>query len=153
MFVLLILLCVAGWLLIQNAWKAGQGHVESREPLPAFGYCSSVQVRPCVLSFNLSADGGMLINVLTRSSQDVYIKIRHETDEYLYECTRARRNSAFVSCTGKALPVGGTYSFLIISKEKNTTLAEGSLPIIGMALATPEVYITPTPILFNHLPR
>jgi hypothetical protein len=136
-----------------NKWEARKGRIESREPLPAFGYCSSMPVRPCVISFNLRADGGMIINLLTRSSQDFYIRTRHETDEYIYECKSAGWNSAYVSCTGKALPVGGTYSFLVVSKEENITLAEGSLPIIGMALATPDVYFTPTPILFNHLPR
>lgn len=91
----------------------------------------------------------MVINILTdRSSPDFYIKIRSEAGEQMYECKRAREYSTHVTCMGESMPVGETLSFLILSKEENTTLAEGSFPIIGMALATPEISISPTP--FTH---
>jgi hypothetical protein len=41
------------------------------------------------------------------------------------------------------MPVGETLQFLVISKRKDIPLAEGRFPIIGLALATPEVAPTP----------
>ena len=41
----------------------------------------------------------------------------------------------------------------VISKEDDTLLAAGTLPIIGMALATPDLATTPTPVpLFERPP-
>ncbi len=148
----LMILCIAGFILVLNKLKAGPGSVGQRDPLPAFGYCDSKQARPCVLSFNLDKDGNMVINVLTNSLQNFYIKIRHETGERIYECERAGEYSVRVACTGEAMPAGEMLNFMVISTGKNTTLAQGNFSIIGMALATPEVSMTPTPIL-QHAPR
>lgn len=141
--------------MIWNEWKGKQGNVEHREPLPGFGYCSSSQVRPCVLSFNLNLDGTMLINILAKGySEDFYVKIKQDGDEHVYTCKKAEEYSTSVSCTGEAMPIGQTLSFLIVAPEGDTTLAEGSFPIIGMALATPEIRMTPTPIsVFDHPPK
>lgn len=88
-----------------------------------------------------------MINILAKAySPDFYMKIKREADEQFYECKKARRYSTQVACAGATMPVGQTMSFLIISAEDHTTLAEGSFAIIGMAFATPEIYATPTPI-------
>lgn len=94
----------------------------------------------------------MVINILVHgSSPDFYVKIKRETGEHVYECEKAKTYSINVYCTGDTMPAGETLSFLLISTKENATLAEGSFPIIGLALATPEVYRTPTP--FHREPR
>jgi hypothetical protein len=146
---LVLLLGISGSIIAWNRWQGEPGSVGQREPLPGLGYCSSRQTRPCILSFHLDAEGGLLINVLVEaSSPDFYMKVREKEGEQAYDCKRARKYSISVTCTGEILPVGETLSFLLISKETNLTLAEGSFPMIGMALATPEVSMTPTP--FTH---
>jgi hypothetical protein len=122
--------------------------------LPGFAYCSATDLRPCILSFNANPDGTIVINLLAKGySEDFYLKIRREEDERSYTCKRARRYSTRVACTGAALPVGEALSFLVIATESNAILAEGTFPIIGLALATPEVYFTPTPILIDRPPK
>jgi hypothetical protein len=153
LFVVLMILCVSGSSIALNEWKNRRGHVGHREPLPGLGYCSSKQIRPCILSFNLNPNGGMLINILVRGfSEDFYVKTKHKGSEYIYECKKNSQYSTHVSCTGKTMPIGEMFSFLIVSTEENVTLAEGSFSIVGLALATPEIAITPTPLI-NHSPR
>lgn len=96
----------------------------------------------------------MLIDVLVHAaSPDFYLKIKDEQREYIYECEKAKSYSINVHCTGNTMPVGKILSFSLISKEENITLAEGSFPIIGLALATPDIAMTPTPITIDHPPR
>lgn len=149
LLILLAILCISGVMLAWNKWKGERGSIGQREVLPGIGYCSPRKIMPCILSFDLDSNGGMVVNVLVDvSTEDFYIKIRHKTGELLYECTRATEYSSHVTCTGKAAPVGEMLTFLLVSKEKDTTLAKGGFPIIGMALATPEINMTPTP--FTH---
>jgi hypothetical protein len=96
----------------------------------------------------------MLINVLVHgSSPDFYIKIRRKSSEHIYECKKEKSYSINVYCAGEILPVGETMSFLLLSAEENTTLVEGNFPIIGLALATPDIAITPTPVTIDRPPR
>lgn len=148
LLVLLLILCIAGSITAWNERKPKPGSVGYHEPLPGFGYCSSLQTKPCILSFNLDEDGGMLINILTDSLRDFYIKISDEESERTYECKRVREYSTHVICTGETLPVGKPLNFLVVSKKDETPFAQGDFPIIGMALATPQIRITPTP--FNN---
>lgn len=154
LLVILMILCIFGSSLLLKEWKSNRGQVGHRIPLAGLGYCSSQQVRPCILSFNLNPGGGMLINVLVRgSTPDFYVKVKHDAGEEAYECRHAGLYSTRILCTGKTMPVGKTMSFRLVSIEEDATLAEGSFPIIGMALATPQVYFTPTPVLIDRLPR
>lgn len=140
--------------MIRNEWKSRQGQLGHREPLPGLGYCSSKQIRPCILSINRSPQGDMLIDIFVQgSSPDFYLKIKREDSEYVYECAKAKSYSIHVHCKGDAMPIGETLSFLLVSKEENITLAEGSFTIIGLALATPYIAITPTPITIDRPPR
>ena len=96
----------------------------------------------------------MVINILVRgSSPDFYVKIKREAGEHIYECEKAKSYSVNVYCRGDTMPVGETLSFLLIATEENKTLAEGSFPIIGLALATPEIAMTPTLITIDRPPR
>ncbi|HEX2997750.1 MAG TPA: hypothetical protein VHP14_23205 [Anaerolineales bacterium] len=152
LLVLLLILCIAGSIRAWNERQPKPGVVGHHEPLPGFGYCNSLQTKPCILSFNLNKDGGMIINVLTDSLQDFYINIKDEEGDRIYECKRVREYSTHVTCTGDTLPVGKTLNFLVISKKDNTSFAQGTFPIVGMALATPQIRITPTPFT-NREPR
>lgn len=150
----LIVLCIFGANIVRNEWESRQGQIGQREPLPGLGYCSSKQIRPCILSIDLRPGRGMSIDILVHaSSQDFYLKIEHEGSEHIYECQKDKSYSIHIHCTGDDMPAGETMSFLLISSADNSTLAEGSFPIIGLALATPDIAITPTPIPLDHSPR
>lgn len=138
-----------------RAWKSNQPHVGQRTVLPSLSYCASNQVRPCVESFQLDSDGKMIIHVLAPRSVPAFeIRIRSVQTEKRYPCQREQRSSLQVSCTGEVLPVGEKLQFVIVSLEEDALLAEGRFPIIGIALATPEFAVTPTPVsIFEHLPR
>jgi hypothetical protein len=98
----------------------------------------------------------MVVNVLTDPStpSDFYLKIRQAEAENIYECQNVQGLSTSFSCTGEQMPVGDPLEFLIISKKEDLTLAEGNFPIIGMSVATPDLYSTPTYIpAFDHRPK
>ena len=154
--VILTIVMIAGSIILLREWNSRQAQVGHREPLPGLSYCSASQIRPCILSFNLDANRNMVINILTDGSffSDFYMKVRHEEGEYIYKCQRARQFSINVSCTGETMPVGEPLQFLVVSTGEDIPLAQGSFPIIGLALATPEFAMTPTPIpFFNRPPK
>jgi hypothetical protein len=136
----LLILMISGSVLVLRQWNRGQTKVGHRVPIPSLRYCSSDQVMPCILSFNLDSDGNMLITMLVeRSSPSFFIKIKYELGENIYQCRKTKGSSTSVSCIGKAMPVGEVLQFLLISKKEDIPLAEGRFPIIGLALATPEI--------------
>jgi hypothetical protein len=134
------ILVISGSVLVRE-WNARQAHVGQRKPLPRLSYCSSDQVKPCILSFNLDADKNMVINVLSESpsSVDFYIKIMTSTGENTYQCQRPKGLSNSIACVGQAMPVGEILQFLLVSRREDILLAEGRFPIIGLALSPPEV--------------
>jgi len=144
--VLIILVTVVSVNLF-NSWSSRRGHVNQRTPLLGLGYCSTKQITPCILSFNLDSQGNMLINLQTESSSppNFYLKVRRAEGESLYECQRMKGFSNSVACIGKALPPGEVLQFLMLSTDEDILIAEGNFPIIGLAIATPEIVLTPTP--------
>lgn len=88
----------------------------------------------------------MIVNILKADSDapDFYLKIRDDQSENTYECQNVEGFATSVSCTGVVMPLGESFQFLILSKKQDELLAEGRFPIIGLALATPEIYSTPT---------
>lgn len=141
-----LLLSLSGLVLYRES-KTKQSRVEQRFPLQALGYCTSSPVKPCVLSFGLDVDGNMLVNFLTEGAfyPDFYLKIKTDTEEYLYVCEKTSTFATSVYCSGKALPLGQTFQFLILSLNEDVLLAQGNFPIIGVALVTPVDYASPTP--------
>ena len=121
-----------------------------RAPLSELGYCSSEDIRPCVVSFSLDSDGNMLVNILTPedSFPAFYLKIIHEAGESIYECQKVKKFPETVYCIGEEMQVGEILQFLIISTREDSLLAEGNFAIIGLALPTPEdeltAVVTPT---------
>jgi len=144
--VLIILVTVVSVSLFSN-WNSRRGHVNQRTPLLSLGYCSTKQVKPCILSFTLDSDGSMSINIQIDSSSppDFYLKVRQDEGESIYKCQKVKGFSTSVACIGKALPPGEVLQFLMLSTDEDILLAEGSFPIIGLAVATPEIVLTPTP--------
>ena len=145
----LLILMIPGSILLRREWQRRQAHVEQRFPLQELNYCNSDQVTPCVLSFGLDADGNMLVNFLTSGAfyPDFYLKIKTDAGDHIYVCEKAYKFATSVYCTGKAVPIGEALQFLIFSINEEVLLAQGSFPIIGMALVTPEDFSPPTPTI------
>jgi hypothetical protein len=143
-FALLVLLIVSALVLARNNKQAS---VERRFPLQALGYCTSNEVKPCVVSFSLDSKGNMLVNFLTDGAfyPDFYLKIKTDEKDYLYVCQKVSKVATSVYCTGRNLPLGKIFQFLIFSLNEDVLLAQGNFPIIGMALGTPGIYLSPTP--------
>lgn len=140
--------------VILREWERRQPGTGQREPLPALRYCSPGGRRPCVESFHLDPRGGMVIHMQTAdlSAPDFNLRIRHEENEKIYACRRPDRSSLQIICTGDAMPVGQDLLLQLVSKEDEALLAAGTLPIIGLALATPHLATTPTPVPFSERP-
>jgi hypothetical protein len=142
--------------LIRREWERRQPGTGQRAPLPILRYCSPGGTRPCIEFFSLDPRGGMLIYLQSANlgSPEFNLKIRHAENEKLYVCRRTSWSSLQVTCTGEAMPVGQGLLLQVISKEDDTVLASGTLPIVGLGLATPHLATTPTAVpLFQHLPR
>lgn len=151
-----VMLVVIGSVSLRLLRNSRQAEVHAREPVPSLRYCSSAQNRPCILSFTADSHENMVINIMKdgSSSPDFYLKIRQAKAESIYKCQRVQGFSTSFTCTGEKMPVGEALQFLIFSTKEGRLLAEGSFPIIGMAVATPEVYSTPTFIpAFDHRPK
>lgn len=146
--VILILLSIAGFVFFREQSR-GRARVDQRFPLQELKYCGSSPVTPCVVSFSQDADGNMLVSFLTDGAfyPDFYLKITTDENEHIYVCQKANTFATSVYCTGKALPVGEVLHFFIISIHEDIVLAQGNFPIIGMALAGPEIFSSPTPIV------
>lgn len=142
----LILLTIAG-LVLYREWRKNQARVEQRFPLQQLKYCSSSPVTPCIVSFSQDSDGNMLVNFLTEGAfyPDFYLKITAGETDHIYVCEKADTFATSVYCTGKALPVGEVLQFYVISVNGEVVLAQGNFPIIGMALAGPGIFLSPTP--------
>ena len=143
--VILLLLVVSGFAL-RREWNKRQARVERRYPLQQLKYCGSRPVTPCVVSFSEDSRGNMLVNFLTSGAfyPDFYLKIKAGEVEHIYVCEKADTFATSVYCTGEALPVGQVFQFYIFSLNEDVVLAQGNFPIIGIALAAPDVFSTPT---------
>ena len=150
-----MILVVFGSNLLFKEWNNRQPQIGQREPLPSLSYCSSSQIRPCILAFNLDADGKMIVNVLADgSSAKFYLKIKKDGQDNTYKCQKVQGFLTNFFCTGEKMPVGEAFSFIIVSTEDNIPLAEGTFPIIGLAIATPDIFVTPTFIpAFDRPPK
>lgn len=153
---LCVILAAAGSVLLFGALKNRQGQLGHRAPLPPISYCSPDDARPCIVSFTLDRDGKMSINIQTEStsSTDFDVQIKHGEAEKLYTCRRTGAFSTSVVCIGDAMPAGEALQFLVLSRKDHSLLAEGTFPIIGLALATPEAATTPTVVpAWNRPPK
>ena len=148
-------LVLLGSINLLRQWSNRQAEIGQREPLQVLSYCSSNQIRPCVLSFSLDAKDKMVIDLLTdHGATNVYLRVRQDERETIYQCQNLQGFSTNLACTGDKLPVGEAFSFVVVSTTDNIPLAEGTFPIIGLAIATPEIFVTPTFIpAFDRPPK
>jgi hypothetical protein len=148
-------LVLFGSISLLRQWNGRQAETGQREPLQGLSYCSSSQFRPCVLSFSLDIRGNMIINLLTdRHVENFYLKIKQGEQEKRYKCEMVEGFSTNLACIGEKMPVGEAFSFMIVSVKEDIPLAEGTFPIIGLAIATPEIFVTPTFIpAFDRPPK
>ena len=141
--VVVVLIVILGYGLIQRQKEEPQAR--QRSPLTELAYCSSEEIRPCIVSFSLDSAGNMLVNILTRIDFPAfYLKIIHEIGESAYECQEVEGFPANRYCIGPEMQVGEILQFLVISKRDETILAEGNFAIVGLALPTPEEQLTLT---------
>jgi hypothetical protein len=142
----LSILIFVGVILLSQELQSRPSQVSQREPVPALSYCDSEQHTPCIVSFSLDTNGSMLVNILIEgpSFPGFYLKIRHPEGESIYPCQALAGFSTSVYCTGKALPMGEELQFFIHAMDDNRLLAQGNFSIIGMALSTVQVFVSPT---------
>lgn len=142
----LVILAISG-LVLWRERKERQARIDQRFPLQGLAYCSSNPITPCIVSFSLDADGNMLVSFLTDGAfyPDFYLKVKVGENEHIYVCEKVNTFATSVYCTGQTLPVGEVLQFFLISINGEVLLAQGNFPILGIALAGPEIFLSPTP--------
>ena len=139
------ILLILGVVILQNKRSNGSTERVPGGPVSALVYCSSSDIKPCIVSFSLDADNNMLVNLLLPdlSFPKFYLQVTRGEVNISYECQRiaAVPNNAF--CIGEQLPPGETLHMMLISSRDDTLLAEGWLSIIGLAFPTMGV-VSPT---------
>ncbi len=140
----LITICVFG---IQWWRKNHQPQAHQRQLISSLTYCGSSDVKPCIVSFSVDADGNMLVSLLTpdASYPDFYLTIGADNVVNNYKCQKVKDFPTNITCTGIEMYPGATLQFTLISLEDNTVLAEGKFAIIGLMLPNPNGEATETP--------
>ena len=137
---------VIGLVSLLNKWKTGQSQVGYKSPAMELTYCNSQNTTPCIVSFGIDSNGNMLVNLLVPASNfpDFYLKIIRNAGEHKYECQMVENLPTSFYCIGEKLPPGGTLQFMLVSSRDDSLLANGNLPLIGLAFPT-LVMVLPTP--------
>lgn len=164
--VVLVVLVIAGVVYLFLRFKA-QPQAKQRELISELVYCNSHDLRPCIVSFSVDADGNMLVNLLIPASNypDFYLTISNGVVENRYECEQVEDFPTNVYCTGAEMVPGKPLQFNIIALEDETILAEGNFAIIGLQLPNPaeeatvtalatetfDSFGTPTPLMLDFL--
>jgi hypothetical protein len=164
--VVLVVLVVAGVVYLFLRFKT-QPQAQQRELISELVYCNSHDLRPCIVSFSVDADGNMLVNLLIPASNypDFYLTISNGVVENRYECQQVEDFPTNIYCTGVEMFPGEPLQFNLISLDDETILAEGNFAIIGLLLPNPEEeatgtalatetfdsFGTPTPLMLDFL--
>ena len=122
--------------------------LDQKKPAVDLIYCNSTNVLPCIVSIGLDDDGNMLINLrVPKSFPDFYMKIIRSQGEIRYECQMVEDFPTSFYCIGENVPPGEVPQFALVASDDNTLLAQGSLPIIGLAFPTIGIAMgTPSPM-------
>ena len=146
--VVVVAVLVAGVVIFQRRDAPGlPAGTPQDAPVPVLAYCSEEQVKPCVVSFSVDAFDTMLVNILLPdlSFPNFYMKIVHGAGETIYKCQRLGTTLNTAYCVGEKLPPGVTLRLMLFALKDDALLAEGDLPIIGLAFPTVGVAVsTPT---------
>jgi hypothetical protein len=144
--IVLTVLLIVGVFILRN--RRSNGFIESSQSTLAseLVYCSSSDIKPCVVSFSLDEDDNMLVNLLLPdlSFPKFYLQITRGEVEIYYQCQRILAAPNTAHCIGEKLQPGETVYLKLISTRGDILLAEGSLSIIGLAFPTMGV-VTPIP--------
>ena len=147
--IIVIVLFTIGIIFLLNKRSGEPTEAVTNAPVSNLVYCNDDQVKPCIVSFGIDADGNMLVNLLLPdiSFPRFYLKIVRGEEDVLYECRRviSAPNNAY--CIGSMLAPGETLHLMFLSTIDDSLLAQGDLPIIGLAFPTLEIAIptnTPT---------
>jgi hypothetical protein len=143
--VLMILVITGGVFLLMRLKTPPQVH--QRTLIPELVYCNSHDLKPCIVSFSLDADGNMLVNILTVSASypDFYLTIGNAAVVNKYNCRSVIGFPTNIYCAGVEMYPGETLQFTLVSIEDDTVLAEGKFAIIGLLLPNPQQEVTATP--------
>jgi len=147
--ILTVLLVVVLYSLIQLLPREEERlRIGHRSMLTTLSYCDAEPDRLCVVSFTQDVDGSMQVIFQTpRSSYPVFIlKIQNGEKVSTYKCQRIENIPTGMVCTGESQVPGQILQFTVLSKLSGIILAEGQFAIIGIALFTPVVDISATPI-------
>jgi hypothetical protein len=142
---LLFILVIVG--LVRSVQPRGSNsHVGHRSPASQLTYCGPQETKLCVVAFNQVEGGDLLVNFQVPGVfyPEFVLVINRFGVESSYECNEAEDVSMGVVCSGAPQVPGETLQFKIISKNDGLLLAEGKFQIIGIAISTPEVLLTPT---------
>ena len=158
--VVLVVLVIAGVVYLLSRFKTPP-QAQQRELISELVYCNSHDLRPCIVSFSVDADGNMLVNLLIPASDypEFYLTISDGEVANRYECEQVEDFPTNVYCTGAEMYPGEPLQFNLIALEDETILAEGNFAIIGLQLPNPAeeatvtalVNETPTPLLLDFL--
>jgi hypothetical protein len=143
--VVLLILIIAGVVYLLSLLKT-QPQAKQRTLISELVYCNSHDLRPCIVSFSVDADGNMLVNLLIPASNypDFYLTISDGEVVNRYKCEQVEDFPTNVYCTGAEMVPGKPLQFNIIVLEDETILAEGNFAIIGLLLPNPEEEATET---------
>ena len=144
----LVALLIAGVVYLLVRLK-NQPQARQRTLISELVYCNSHDLRPCIVSFSVDADGNMLVNLLIPASNypDFYLTISDGDVVSRYECQQVDDFPTNVYCTGVEMNLGEPLQFNIIALEGETILAEGNFAIIGLLLPNPAEEATTTALV------
>jgi len=142
--VILVILIIVGVVVWRNSSarpSLGSAEDNPRNTANELVYCSSGDIKPCVVSFSLDADDNMLVNFLLPdpSFPNFYLIIVRGDDDISYICRKVPATTSNAYCFGEKLPPGEIMHLMLISTRGNVLLAEGDLAIIGLVFPTLEI--------------
>jgi hypothetical protein len=144
---LVIVLLVVYFLIAFAVRGKGGPQVGHRSPIETLTYCAGDQDKLCIVNFSQVLDGGLQVHFQTPYAfyPAFILKISNNGNESTYECKSVEEVATAVVCTGASQVPGQVLRFTVISKNRRTVIAAGEFAIIGIALFTPVVDISPTP--------
>jgi hypothetical protein len=141
----LVILLIAGVGFLLARLRT-QPRAQQRELITKLGYCNSQNVKPCIVSFSVDADGKMLVNLVipSKTYPDFYLTISTGTTENRYNCQPVEDFPTNIYCIGAEMYPGTALQFTIHTIKDDAVLAEGQFAIIGLQLPNPQEAATAT---------
>lgn len=143
----LALLVIAGVGFLLSRLKT-EPRAQQKALVSELGYCSSNDLKPCIVSFSVDADGGMLVNMLipAASYPYFYLTISNASTTNRYDCQQVEDFPTNIYCTGAEMYPGAVLQFNLVALKDDAVLAEGNFAIIGLLLSNPPEEATEAPV-------